>query len=89
MKKTFLIFSWCLYDLANQFFAINIISRYFAPWLITEKGMPDIFHFVAYGISMFFVTALAPILGYISDRAKRPKMLRQPTHQSRLTKQYQ
>lgn len=32
-KSSFLIFSWSLYDLANQFFVLIVVSLYFlSPW---------------------------------------------------------
>ncbi|UCG35649.1 MAG: MFS transporter [Candidatus Omnitrophota bacterium] len=67
------ILSWAMYDLANQFFALNVISLYFVRWVTLEKKAPEIFYSLAFGISMFFVAILAPILGTISDIRGRRK----------------
>ncbi len=67
LKNGFLIFSWSLYDLANQFFALNIVSLYFVRWLTIEKQVPEIFYSIAFGISVFCVAVSSPILGAISD----------------------
>lgn len=71
LKKGFLILSWSLYDLANQFFALNVVSLYFVRWLTLERQVPEIFYSISFGISIFFVALLAPILGAISDEVKR------------------
>jgi UMF1 family MFS transporter len=70
-KTNFLIISWALYDLANQFFALNIVSLYFVRWLVFKKGLPEIFYSVSFGISMFLVAVLAPFLGFVSDFLRR------------------
>lgn len=72
-KKGFLILSWSLYDLANQFFALNIVSLYFVCWLTLEKKAPEIFYSISFGISIFFVAVLGLILGIVSDAAGRRK----------------
>lgn len=56
-----------MYDLANQFFAMNVISLYFPRWLTIVKGMPEIGYSITFGISMFFVSIAAPIWGTVSD----------------------
>ena len=66
-KSKPLIFSWALYDLANQFFALNIVSLYFPRWLIVEKNFPEISYSLAFGASMFLIAVCAPFLGTISD----------------------
>jgi len=70
-KNFFLIFSWALYDLANQFFALNIVSLYFVRWLTLERQAPEILYSIAFGISTFFVAISAPLLGAISDITAR------------------
>ncbi len=72
-KNISVILSWALYDLANQFFALNVVSLYFVRWITIEKNCPEIFYSLTFGLSMFFVALLAPILGTISDRRKRYK----------------
>lgn len=71
MRNIPLILSWSLYDLANQFFVLNVVSLYFVRWLTLEKGVPEIFYSVSFGISIFLVAVLAPFFGTISDLTKR------------------
>jgi UMF1 family MFS transporter len=71
LKKAGLVLVWALYDLANQFFAVNIISLYFVRWLTLEKKTPEIFYSIAFGASMFLIAVSAPILGAISDARNR------------------
>lgn len=71
LKKWLLILDWGLYDLSNQFFALNIVSLYFVRWLTLEKGAPEIFYSISFGISTFFVAISGPILGTISDIINR------------------
>ncbi|MFH0763207.1 MAG: MFS transporter [Candidatus Omnitrophota bacterium] len=73
MKKAgkLVIVSWALYDLANQFFALNVVSLYFVRWLTLEKGAPEILYSVFFGISTLFVALFAPVLGAVSDAAGR------------------
>ena len=73
-KKKIPLFSWALYDLANQFFALNIVSLYFPRWLTMEKGAPEFFYSLAFGFSMFFVAVCAPVLGVISDIRNRRRI---------------
>lgn len=67
IKQFFLIVSWGLYDLANQFFALNIVSLYFIRWLTIEKHVPEIFYSIAFSISTLVVAIITPVLGSISD----------------------
>jgi len=67
------LFSWALYDLANQFFALNIVSLYFPRWLTLEKRSTEIFYSLAFGVSMFLVAVFAPFLGTIADMKNRHK----------------
>ncbi|MFH1063264.1 MAG: MFS transporter [Candidatus Omnitrophota bacterium] len=67
IKKNNQIISWAMYDMANQFFALNIVSLYFVRWLILEKHTPEIFYSIAFGISTLFIALLAPIFGTVAD----------------------
>lgn len=73
-KSSFLIFSWALYDLANQFFVLNIVSLYFVRWLTIEKKIPEIGYSLVFGVSTFFVAILAPVLGAVSDLNNRYRL---------------
>lgn len=74
LKRGSLIFSWALYDLANQFFALNVVSLYFVRWLTFEKGAPEIFYSISFGISTIFIAILSPIFGSISDLTERRRI---------------
>ncbi len=77
LKKGALIFAWASYDLANQFFVLNIVSLYFVRWLILEKGVSEIFYSISFAISTFFVAISTPVLGVISDKLdkRRPFLI--------------
>ncbi|MFQ5952395.1 MAG: MFS transporter [Candidatus Omnitrophota bacterium] len=72
--KGFLILSWSLYDLANQFFALNVVSLYFPRWITLEKKSPEVFYGLAFGVSMFLVAVCAPFLGIVSDMRGRRRV---------------
>lgn len=71
LKPRLLIFAWGLYDLANQFFALNIVSLYFIRWITIEKQTPELFFGISFGLSMLLVAILAPFLGAVSDLMHR------------------
>lgn len=65
------VLAWALYDLANQFFALNVVSLYFVRWLVVEKQVPEILYSIAFGISTLLVGVLSPVLGAVSDITER------------------
>lgn len=66
------IAGWAIYDFANTIFSMNIVTMYFAQWLIVDNKMEDIYYGVTYAISMLLVAITMPALGAISDaRGKR------------------
>lgn len=67
LKQRLLILAWGMYDLANQSFAVNIVTFYFVLWVTVEKQTPELFHSISIALSMFFVACLAPFLGRLSD----------------------
>jgi len=68
-----LIASWALYDLANQFFGLNVVSLYFPRWLTGPKGTSEIFYGLSFSFSMLVVFLLAPLFGTISDLQNKRK----------------
>jgi MFS transporter, UMF1 family len=74
LKEQFLIICWALYDLANQFFALNIVSIYFPRWLTLEKGAPEMAYSLTFGFSMALIAICAPIVGTISDKQGKKKI---------------
>lgn len=65
------VFSWALYDLANTIFSMNIVSFYFSLWVVNEMGGTDSDYSFANASSMMLMVLTAPVLGAISDQARR------------------
>lgn len=63
--------SWILYDFANTIYSMNVVSLYFAPWIISDLNQEDIFVSFPNSISMILVALTMPFLGEISDRLQR------------------
>lgn len=68
------ILSWGLYDLANQFFALNVVSLYFVRWVTIDKATPEIFYSIFFAASAILTAIAAPIFGAISDVTKRRRL---------------
>jgi UMF1 family MFS transporter len=67
---------WALYDFADTIFSMNIITMYFAQWIIVDNKKEDIYYSGGYALSMFLVAITMPILGAISDvKGKRKPFL--------------
>ncbi|MGB4521052.1 MAG: MFS transporter [Candidatus Omnitrophota bacterium] len=73
IREWSLILAWGMYDLANQFFVVNVVSLYFVRWLTLEKGAAEILYSFSFGVSTFLVAVCAPILGSLSDISGRRK----------------
>lgn len=68
--------SWALYDFADTIFSMNIVTMYFAQWIIVDNKKEDIYYSASYALSMFLVAATMPVLGAISDvKGKRKPFL--------------
>ncbi|MBI3322250.1 MAG: MFS transporter [Candidatus Omnitrophica bacterium] len=65
------VLSWCLYDLANTIFAMNMTSYHFPVWLIAERGCPELYYSLAFGGSMLLSALIMPALGRGSDKSGR------------------
>lgn len=61
------IYSWATYDFANTIYSMNIITMYFAQWVIVDNHKEDIWYSVSYALSMLLVALSMPVLGAISD----------------------
>jgi UMF1 family MFS transporter len=64
---------WAIYDFANTIFSMNIVTMYFAQWLVVDNRVEDIYYSISYALSMLLVAATVPALGAISD-AKGKRM---------------
>jgi len=73
LKKYFSILAWAFYDLANQFFVLNISSLYFVRWITVERKIPEIIYSLFFGTSLFLVAITSPFLGRVSDMRKKYK----------------
>ncbi len=65
--------SWVLYDLANTIFSMGVVSLYFSLFVRSEVGAEraDGVYGVVNAISMGLLLVLSPILGAMTDRARR------------------
>jgi len=61
------VLSWAIYDFANTIYSMNIITMYFAQWVIVDNLKEDIWYSAAYALSMLLVALSMPVLGAISD----------------------
>ena len=61
------IWGWAIYDFANTIFSMNILTLYFAGWVILDHGLEDIWYSVTFSASMLLVALTMPVLGAISD----------------------
>ena len=65
--------SWALYDFANTIFSMNVVTLYFAVWLVTERGASNTAYSLATSLSSLIVLFLAPWVGAVSDASGRRK----------------
>ncbi len=73
--------AWALYDLANTFFAIAMLSFYFPLWIIEDMGAKELVYSAALAVSMIAVALLMPLCGAISDAThQRMRYLRWTTY---------
>jgi UMF1 family MFS transporter len=67
------IWSWALYDFANTIFSMNIVTLYFAVWIVTERGASNTAYSLATSLSSLLVLVGAPAIGVYSDASRRRK----------------
>ena len=65
------VVGWVLYDLANTIFSINVVSNYFAVWVVRDMGGRDADFSLATAAATALMLLTAPLLGAISDRLPR------------------
>jgi UMF1 family MFS transporter len=68
------IHAWAIYDFAINVFSMNMITTYFALWVVRDHGASDLTYGLAKGLSMAIVALVSPLIGSLSDRAgtRRP-----------------
>jgi UMF1 family MFS transporter len=67
------VHAWATYDFAINVFSLNMISTYFALWVIKDHGASDLTYGLAKGLSMAIVALVSPLIGSLSDRAGNRK----------------
>lgn len=67
------IWGWALYDFANTIFSMNIVTLYFAVWIVTERGASNTVYSLATSLSSLLVLVGAPAIGALSDSSRRRK----------------
>lgn len=65
--------SWVLYDLANTIFSMAVVSLYFSLWVRDQVGRErvDGVYGLTTAVSMAFIFLASPLLGALTDQAKR------------------
>lgn len=65
--------SWAFYDFANTMFSMNVVTLYFAVWLVSDLGVSNTADAVASAIASLLVVVAIPFLGALSDVRRRRK----------------
>ncbi len=67
------VVSWVLYDLANTIFSMGVVSLYFSLWVRDMVGpdRADSLFGIITAISMAVIFVVSPLLGAMTDRARR------------------
>ncbi|MCI0405989.1 MAG: hypothetical protein L0209_07950, partial [candidate division Zixibacteria bacterium] len=68
MKLPWKIWAWASYDFANTIFSMNVVSLYFAQWVIFDLGQKELSYSLSYSLSMLVVAVTLPVLGSLADR---------------------
>ena len=63
--------AWAAYDLGNTIFSFNILSIYLPLWVVNDMGGQDSSYGLANSLSMGLMFLTAPLLGALSDQARR------------------
>ena len=75
------VLAWALFDLANTFFAVAMLSFYFPLWIVEDRGAKELSFSVALGISMACTALIMPFCGALSDATgERMRFLRWTTY---------
>jgi len=68
------VLGWIAYDFANTIFSLNVVSRYFGPWIL-DRGASDLALGAVIAASGLVVALVSPLLGVVSDQLGRRKPL--------------
>lgn len=71
--RTRAVVGWVLYDVANTIFSMGVVSMFFPRWVRSEMGIGKADAVVGFttAISMGIIFLLSPIIGSMTDRARR------------------
>ena len=61
------LLAWALFDLANTFFAVAMLSFHFPLWLVEDRGTKELWFSLALAASMAVAAVLMPPCGVFSD----------------------
>jgi UMF1 family MFS transporter len=64
------VIAWIMYDFANTIFSMNVVSRYFGPWVL-DRGASDLQYGAFLAVSGLAIAFVSPVLGALSDRMNR------------------
>jgi len=65
--------SWAIYDFAATLFSMNVVTLYFAVWLVSDLHTSNTTVAVANGITAALVVISLPVFGALSDVTRRRK----------------
>jgi len=65
--------SWALYDFSNTMFSMNVVTLFFAVWLVKDLGASNTMTAIATSTSSLLVVLAIPLFGAISDATQRRK----------------
>ena len=75
------VLGWALFDLANTFFAVAMVSFYFPLWITKDLHAPEIWFSIALTLSTLVVAVALPFCGAVSDATgERMRFLRWTTY---------
>jgi UMF1 family MFS transporter len=61
------LLAWALYDLANTFFAVAMLSFYVPLWVVEDQGANELVFSAALAVSMILVALAMPVCGALAD----------------------
>ena len=65
--------SWAFYDFANTIFSMNILTLYFAVWMVDDLKSSNTLYASANAVASILVVLAIPVLGAVSDARRRRK----------------
>lgn len=75
------VLAWALFDFANTFFAVAMLSFHFPLWVVEDRGAKELVFSLTLAISMACVAVAMPFCGALSDATgERMRFLRWTTY---------